>query len=144
MGYTGYYLNQIDKNWTTSPKRREYLDLFLATTIAYGNMGWLVTEFDPVGAFRVEALARSYYMMQQLQQQYAFSEPKVIEYADRNGKFLTPSQALATGAHGGGPPARGVRKRNRGLGEPRVRRDLDGQRSVRHDARVAGFRMAGV
>ena len=37
-------------------------------------------------------------MMQQLQQQYAFSEPQAIEYADRTGKFLNPSQALATGA----------------------------------------------
>ena len=51
MGDTSYYLSQMDKDWATSPKRREYLDLFLATTIAYGNMGWLVTDFDPVGAF---------------------------------------------------------------------------------------------
>jgi hypothetical protein len=43
-------------------------------------------------------MARSYYMMQQLQQQYAFCEPKVIEYADHTGKFLTPSEAIATGA----------------------------------------------
>ena len=98
MGYTDYYLEQIDKNWRKSPKRREYLDLFLATTIGYGNMGWLVAEFDQAEPFGIEALARSYYMMQQLQQQYAFSSPKVIEYADRTGKFLTPSQAHATGA----------------------------------------------
>ena len=45
MGDTGYYLSQLDKDWDTSPKRREYLDLFLATTIAYGNMGWLVDRF---------------------------------------------------------------------------------------------------
>ena len=41
-------------------------------------------------------------MMQQLQQQYAFSEPKTIEYADRAGKFLTPSEAIATGAQAEG------------------------------------------
>ncbi len=98
MGDTGYYLGQLDKDWLTSPKRREYLDLFLATTIAYGNMGWLVTDFDPAEPFYVEALARSYYMMQQLQQQYAFSEPTVIEYADRTGKFLNPSESVTTGA----------------------------------------------
>ncbi len=98
MGDTGYYLGQLDKDWTTSPKRREYLDLFLATTIAYGNMGWLATDFDSSEPFYVEALARSYYMMQQLQQQYAFTEPRAIEYADGSGKFLTPSQAMATGA----------------------------------------------
>jgi hypothetical protein len=98
MGDTAYYLNQIDKNWSTSPKKREYLDLLLATTIAYGHMGWLVTDFGSSEPFHTEAMARSYYMMQQLQQQYAFSEPKVIEYADHNGKFLTPSEAMATGA----------------------------------------------
>jgi hypothetical protein len=47
-------------------------------------------------------MARSYYMMQQLQQQYAFAEPRTIEYADRAGKLLTPSQALATGANAEG------------------------------------------
>jgi hypothetical protein len=98
MGDTAYYLRQMDKEWSTSPKKREYLDLFLATTIAYGNMGWLVTDFGSSEPFHTEAMARSYYMMQQLQQQYAFSEPKLIEYADHNGKFLTPSEAMATGA----------------------------------------------
>ena len=78
MGDTGYYLSQLDKDWDTSPKKRAYLDLFLATTIAYGNMGWLPTEFDPTGPFNIEATARSYYLMQQLQQQYAFSEPRII------------------------------------------------------------------
>jgi hypothetical protein len=27
------------------PKRREYVDLFLATTIGYGNMGWLSLDW---------------------------------------------------------------------------------------------------
>jgi hypothetical protein len=98
MGDTGFYLGQLDKDWLTSPKRRENVDLFLATAIAYGNMGWLVADFDPSEPFYVEALARSYYMMQQLQQQYAFSEPRVIEYADGTGKFLKPSEAIASGA----------------------------------------------
>jgi hypothetical protein len=98
MGYTYRYLSTLDPDWLTSPKRREYVDLFLATTIGYGNMGWLVKEFENSQPFGVEAMARSYYMMQQLQQQYAYSPPKVIEYADRNGAFLTPSQAHASGA----------------------------------------------
>jgi hypothetical protein len=97
MGYTDYYLNQLDANWMKSPQRRDYVDLFLATTIGYGNMGWLVKEFEASDPFAHEAMTRSYYMMQQLQQQYAFSSPKLIEYADRTGKFLTPSQAQATG-----------------------------------------------
>ena len=102
LGDTAYYLSQMDTDWATSPKKREYLDLLLASAIAYGNMGWLATDFDPAGAFNVEAMARSYYMMQQLQQQYAFAEPKTIEYADRAGKLLTPSQALASGANAEG------------------------------------------
>jgi hypothetical protein len=97
MGYTPYYLDQLDPKWAKSPKRRDYIDLVLATAIGYGNMGWLVTELDHSEPFATEAMARSYYMMQQSQQQYAFSSPKVIEYADRQGKLLTPSQAHATG-----------------------------------------------
>ncbi|MCP5116074.1 MAG: hypothetical protein GY953_35050 [bacterium] len=99
MGYTHYYLRQMDPKWMESPKKREYVDLFLATTIGYGNMGWLVKDWmEQEGEFGVEALARSYYMMQQLQQQYAFVRPKRIEYADDAGKMLTASQAHACGA----------------------------------------------
>jgi hypothetical protein len=98
MGYTDYYLGRMDEKWKESPKRREYVDLFLATTIAYGNMGWLVNDWWGEGEFGVEAMARSYYMMQQLQQQYAFIGPKRIEYAAPDGSWLTPSAAHATGA----------------------------------------------
>ena len=73
------------------------MDLFLATTIGYGNAGWLVNELR-LEPQHVEAMARSYYMMQQLQQQYAFVPPKAIEYADRNGGVFAPSQALANDA----------------------------------------------
>jgi hypothetical protein len=97
MGYTYYYLSLLDKDWLTSPKKREYVDLFLATTIGYGNMGWLVNDFGLDNAFGIEAMARSYYMMQQLQQQYAFVRPKTIEYADRTGRFVTASLAHSTG-----------------------------------------------
>ncbi len=100
MGYTPYYLEKMDSGWKKSPKRRDYVDLFLATTIAYGNMGWLVTDFDDE-PIHIEAMARSYYMMQQLQQQYAFVRPARIEYSDRTGKMVTPSEALATGAIAG-------------------------------------------
>jgi len=97
MGATNYYLSRLDPEWRTSPRRRDYVDLFLATTIAYGNMGWLVADWGLDDPFGVEVLARSYYMMQQLQQQYAFERPKVIEYAARDGRFLSPSRAHATG-----------------------------------------------
>jgi len=97
MGATDYYLSRLDRDWKNSPKKRDYVDLFLATTIGYGNMGWLVADWGLDDPFGVEALARSYYMMQQLQQQYAFQQPKVIQYAGRDGAFQTPSQAHSTG-----------------------------------------------
>jgi hypothetical protein len=98
MGYTHYYLDRLDKEWKTSPKKRDYVDLFLATTIGYGNMGWLVNDWGLDDPFGIEVMTRSYYMMQQLQQQYAFQRPKAIEYAAADGRFLTPSQAHSTGA----------------------------------------------
>ena len=100
MGYTHYYLDKVDPDWRKSPKRRDYVDLFLATTIAYGNMGWLANEFQEDQPFGAEAMARSYYMMQQLQQQYAFVMPRRIEYADGAGKLMTASQAHLSGAIG--------------------------------------------
>ncbi|MCC7340379.1 MAG: hypothetical protein IT170_04775 [Bryobacterales bacterium] len=98
MGLTSHYLSQLDETWATSPRKRDYIDLFLATTIGYGNMGWLVREWGLNDAFGIEAMTRSYYMMQQLQQQYAFVPPKTIEYAGPDGNLMPPSQAHASGA----------------------------------------------
>ncbi|HUV14652.1 MAG TPA: hypothetical protein VMY18_13490, partial [Acidobacteriota bacterium] len=98
MGYTFYYLSRLDEEWKDSPQRRDHVDLFLSTTIGYGNMGWLVTDWGVDDPFGVEAMARSYYMMQQLQQQYAFIQPQRIEYASPDGRMLTPSEAHSSGA----------------------------------------------
>ncbi len=98
MGYTDYYLSRLDPQWKQSPKRRDYVDLFLATAIGYGNLGWLVADWGLEDEFGVEVMARSYYMMQQLQQQYAFVAPRKIEYAAPDGRRLSPSEAHATGA----------------------------------------------
>jgi hypothetical protein len=97
MGWTFYYIGKIDPEWKTSPMRREYVDLILSTSIAYGAMGWLIKEFDPSTAFGLEAMVRSYYMMQQLQQQYAFARPRKIEFADTSGKYFSSSEAHANG-----------------------------------------------
>lgn len=101
MGYTHYYLDKLDKDWRKSPKRREYVDLFLATTIGYGNLGWLVNDWGIGDAFGVEVMARSYYMLQQLQQQYAFVPPKTVEYARPDGSFVSVSLAHSTGVIAG-------------------------------------------
>ncbi len=100
IGDTSFALGKVDPAWAKSPKRREYVDLFLATTIGYGNMRWLVHEFTDA-PFHAEAMARSYYMLQQLQQQYAFIHPAKIEYADKTGQMLSSSAAHATGAIAG-------------------------------------------
>ncbi len=102
MGYTHYYLDRLDPKWKESSRRRHYVDLFLATSIAYGNLGWLVTDWGLDDPFGVEAMARSYYMLQQLQQQYAFVRPRRIEYAGPGDRLLDPSRAHATGAIAGG------------------------------------------
>jgi len=98
MGNFSRYLSELDADYLNSPHRREYVDLFLATTIAYGNMGWLVKDYEQSQPFGIEAMARSYYMMQQLQQQYAFVRPRRIEYAGPDGRLLDASQAHASGA----------------------------------------------
>lgn len=98
MGYTPHYLDQLDPKWRESAKKVGYIDLFLATSIAYGNMGWLVTELKPEDPDRTPLMVRSYYMMQQLQQQYAFVPPKRIEYADASGALFPAGQAHANGA----------------------------------------------
>jgi len=106
VGDTYYYRTPIDEKCAKSPKSaecgdavsRDHIDLFLATTIGYGNVGMLVTDFGLTTPFGIETLTRSYYMMQQLQQQYAYVSPKRIEYADLKGRMLTASQAQATGA----------------------------------------------
>ncbi|HSB14174.1 MAG TPA: hypothetical protein VLE22_06920 [Bryobacteraceae bacterium] len=98
IGAPDRHLTELDPGWRQSPKRRQYIDLFLASTIAYGNMGWLVKDFFDERPFGIEVMARSYYMMQQLQQQYAYVPVAKIEYADGAGRFVTPSQAQAGGA----------------------------------------------
>lgn len=69
------------------------VDHFLAATIAYGHIGYLVEEFHGI-----EKACRSYYMMQQLQKRYAMQSVSTIEYADAAGNMMTPSQAIATDA----------------------------------------------
>ena len=100
MGPAFFYFGRgFDSNWQTSPKRRDYLDLFLATTIAYGNMGWLVTEFDINTPFGVEAMVRSYYTMQQLQQQYALQKPVKIEYAAAGDRMVPAGEVNESRLH---------------------------------------------
>lgn len=104
MGSPEYYLQQLDSRflewdhlnpkWIGKPEELDwYIDRFLATTIAYGHGGWLIAYLG-----RPDIMARSYYMLQQLQKRYAMIPVRKIEYADSDGKMMSVSQALITDA----------------------------------------------
>jgi len=84
-----------EPGWDKPENIDRSIDHFIAATIAYGHIGWLVEEIHGI-----ERTCRSYYMLQQLQKRYAMCKPAKIEYIDSNGKTYTPSQAIASGIIG--------------------------------------------
>ncbi len=64
------------------------IDQFIAATIAYGHIGWLVEE-----SHGIRQACRSYYMLQQLQSRYAMRKPLEIRYGTANGT-VDSSEAL--------------------------------------------------
>lgn len=89
MPWTGGFLKSA--GWNAPEKIDASIDHFIAATMAYGHIGWLVEE-----GHGIERTCRSYYMLQQLQARYGLRRPTTIEYADAQGKWLTASQAIAT------------------------------------------------
>ncbi len=81
-----------EPGWDKPERLEQSIDHFIAATIAYGHIGWLVEE-----GYGIERTCRSYYMLQQLQKRYALQAPVKIEYADAEGRFVSPSRAIATG-----------------------------------------------
>ena len=67
------------------------IDQFIAATIAYGHIGWLVEE-----AHGTRQTCRSYYMLQQLQSRYVMEKPKEIRYGTTTGTLST-SEAFLSG-----------------------------------------------
>ncbi|HOX38565.1 MAG TPA: hypothetical protein PL033_11300 [Candidatus Brocadiia bacterium] len=67
------------------------LDQFIATTIAYGHIGYLDWS-DFASELKI------YYMIQQIQKRYAMVPVSQIEY-EHNGEMLDTSRALASGAY---------------------------------------------
>jgi len=67
------------------------IDQFLAATIAYGHIGWLVEE-----THGIRQTCRSYYMLQPLQSRYAMLKPQEIRYGTDRG-LVSSSQAFASG-----------------------------------------------
>jgi len=67
------------------------IDQFLAATIAYGHIGWLVEE-----SHGMRQTCRSYYMLQPLQARYAMLKPEEIRYGTDRGP-LSSSEAFLSG-----------------------------------------------
>ncbi len=67
------------------------IDQFLAATIAYGHIGWLVEE-----AHGIRQTCRSYYMLQPLQSRYAMLKPMEIRYGTDHG-LISTSEAFQSG-----------------------------------------------
>ena len=68
------------------------IDQFIAATIAYGHMGWLVEE-----KHGIRQTCRSYYMLQQLQSRYLMEKPVSIRYGTDAG-LVSSSQAFRDGS----------------------------------------------
>jgi len=68
------------------------IDQFLAATIAYGHIGWLVEE-----THGIRQTCRSYYMLQPLQSRYAMLKPQEIRYGTDHG-LVSSSQAFTSGS----------------------------------------------
>ncbi len=67
------------------------IDQFLAATIAYGHIGWLVEE-----THGMRQTCRSYYMLQPLQSRYAMLKPQEILYGTDRG-IVSSSEAFQSG-----------------------------------------------
>lgn len=89
--WTAYFFDQCE-GWQ-KPDRIEYsIDKFIAATIAYGHIGWLVEE-----SHGIRRMCRSYYMLQQLQSRYVMRAPEEILYGTDAG-LISSSKALLDGS----------------------------------------------
>jgi hypothetical protein len=87
-GSPSYIRNR--NNWTGNLEKS--IDQFIAYTIAYGHIGWLVEE-----SFGMRRTCRSYYLLQQLPGRYALEKPEKIMYGDGES-IVSSSAALLSGA----------------------------------------------
>jgi len=65
------------------------LDQFIATTIAYGHIGFFSWN-------SIDGMLKIYYMIQQIEKRYTLEPVKLIEY-ECGGELVSPSKALAYG-----------------------------------------------
>jgi hypothetical protein len=79
------------EGWQKPENIVKSIDQFLAATIAYGHIGWLVEE-----AHGMRQTCRSYYMLQPLQMRYAMLKPSAICYGTDRG-IVSSSEAFLSG-----------------------------------------------
>jgi hypothetical protein len=91
MPWTAQFF-QGKENWQSRENIVRNIDQFLAATIAYGHIGWLVEE-----AHGIRQTCRSYYMLQPLQSRYALLKPDEIRYGAADGSLLESSAAFCSG-----------------------------------------------
>jgi hypothetical protein len=91
MPWTAFFFRK-DEGWREPDRIEGSIDRFLAATLAYGHLGWLVEE-----AHGIRRTVRSYYMMQQLQSRYAMERPEVILYGAGDGRLRDSSSAILNG-----------------------------------------------
>jgi hypothetical protein len=79
------------EGWQKPENIVKSIDQFLAATIAYGHIGWLVEE-----THGIRQTCRSYYMLQPLQSRYAMLKPQEIRYGTDHG-LVSSSEAFLNG-----------------------------------------------
>jgi hypothetical protein len=79
------------EGWQKPENIVKSIDQFLAATIAYGHIGWLVEE-----THGIRQTCRSYYMLKPLQSRYAMLKPLEIRYGTDHG-LISSSQAFLSG-----------------------------------------------
>jgi len=90
MGDPGMYFRDLP--WPGGGVHSPYFDRFMAATIAFGHIGFLAAEWGLEGAIK------SYYLIHDLQQQYAGLAPDEIRYNSASG-LVTTSEAIASDAY---------------------------------------------
>ncbi|HOE11051.1 MAG TPA: hypothetical protein PLQ35_08575 [bacterium] len=90
MPWTAGFFQRCE-GWNKPERIVKSIDQFIAATIAYGHIGWLVEE-----GHGIRQTCRSYYMLQQLQSRYVMQEPEVILYGT-NEDLISSSEAFLTG-----------------------------------------------
>jgi hypothetical protein len=91
MPWTAHFFREKE-GWDQPANIENSIDQFLAATIAFGRMAWLVEEVHGI-----RQTCRSYYMMQQLQSRYVMEKPEVVLYGSDTG-MISSSEAFLTGA----------------------------------------------